>query len=139
MRYTEATKPSSPTEVVLAHVGVKGMKWGVRKANPTGSEIRNARVNQDARERQFHRSVDRLNLAAAGGSTQAKKAAVKNFQATRKEFLTNEDRVTAARTTRGEALAHVFLLGPLALVTLPAMKARQVAVTRSVDRERASG
>lgn len=139
MRYTEKNKPSSPTEVLLAHVGVKGMKWGVRKANPTGGEIRDARVRQVARERQFHRSVDRLNLAAAGGSTQAKKAAVKNFEATRKEFLTNEDRVTAARTTRGEKIAHVLLLGPLALVTLPAMKARQVAVARSVDRERASG
>lgn len=139
MRYTEATKPSSPTEVVLAHVGVKGMKWGVRRTNPTGGEIRGARARQALRKQRFNRSVDRVNRSVSKGDRKTTAAAVKDLRKNKKEFLTNEDRVTAARTTRGEALAHIVLLGPLALVTLPAMKVRQVAVTRSVDRERASG
>ena len=35
MRYSD--KPGTPEELVLQHVGVKGMKWGVRKASQVGS------------------------------------------------------------------------------------------------------
>ena len=137
MKYTEGTKPDSPTEVVLAHYGVKGMKWGVRIAKPTSRQIVDARVRQAVRQREFGRTVDRLNLVSGGTDKKAQVQAVRNFEKARKEFLTNEDRVTAARTTRGEKLVQALLLGPLALVTIPMGKAQEVAVARSVDRERA--
>lgn len=117
-----------PPLLSLFHSGVKGMKWGVRKAKPTNSEIRAARKRQDLREDRITNADMKLN--ASGGRSkkykdEAHKAAV--------DWETNEDRVTAARITTGEKFLHVALLGPLALVSIHGANAYARSVAKEVD------
>lgn len=134
MKYTE--KPDTPQQVVLAHYGVQGMKWGVRTKKSTTSEIKDARARQGSRQREFVRSIDTLNRVSAGTNKKATDTAAKKAVKIQKEFLTSEDRVVAARATKGEKIAHVLLLGPGALVTLPLNKVHEKAVEKSVDKAR---
>lgn len=86
---------------LLEHHGIKGMRWGVRKA-VSRSDIRTARksVKKDAR---------------AHLKNQAKfvvgKSSRQSLHDTRLKFLTNPDRATAARLTKGET-AVLALLAP---------------------------
>lgn len=80
----------------LSHSGVKGMKWGVRKDRPTTVDIQNARERQRMRANSAVFNPSKIKRAAA-----------------EKDFLTNEDRVTAARMTRGEKMVAVVLAGPV--------------------------
>lgn len=136
MILNEQGKPSMAA--VLAHHGVKGMKWGVRKAHSTTAEIRDARIRQHARGKRLQSAVDNLNLASAGSNKAQQKAAVKKFQTAQKDFLTNEDRVTAARITTGEKVTQAILLGPLALATIPLSNAHARSVEKATDRARAA-
>ena len=99
----------TPAEA-LEHYGVKGMKWGRRKAKPTTSEIRDARALTAGRAREIQRGVDRLNLAVAKSpnSKETKKAA-KDLAQMQADYLKNPDRATAWRMTKGEKLANALL------------------------------
>lgn len=89
-------------DILLEHHGIKGMKWGVRKA-VSRADIKAARksVKKDAR---------------AHLKNQAKfvvgKSSRQSLRDTRLKFLTNPDRATAARLTKGET-AVMALLAPV--------------------------
>ena len=61
---------TTPTEDFLAHYGVRGMKWGVRKALMKGNEKRLARNFAKAEKK-----LAKLNKLASNQKTYAKKAA----------------------------------------------------------------
>jgi len=62
---------STPTEDFLAHYGVKGMKWGVRKAIASGNARRLGRQYNKAAKK-----LAKLEKRAASGKKYAKRAAV---------------------------------------------------------------
>lgn len=127
-------KPSLE-DLVLAHHGVKGMKWGVRKNKPTSSEIHDARQRQAFRAAELNRSIGKLNVSVG---TKGEKAAVQDFKKKQIDFLTNEDRVTAAHMTRGEKAAWALLTGPLALGAIGVNKLEVRAAKKNTDEARAA-
>jgi hypothetical protein len=128
-------KPPLSAFRVLAHYGTKGMKWGVRKKRSTAQEIWDAEARQESRARNINRAVDRANLAKTPA---AQKAAAKALQKAADEYNTSEDRVTAARMSRGQKAALVILTGGVGALTLPVLAVSNRATERSVDRERAA-
>lgn len=116
----------------LAHFGVKGMRWGQRKKY-TGTQIKEARANQSARRDRVNRAAQDLNLAKGDKDS---KVAAKKYVSAVKDFKTSQDRAVAARATRGEKIAHVLLLGPGALVTLPLNRLHEGSVQRRTDKAR---
>lgn len=94
----------------LEHFGVKGMKWGQRKAKPTTSKILDARALTVGRQRELRRATDQLNLAVAKSpnSKETKKAA-KELAQLQADYLKNPDRATQWRMTKGEKLALAVL------------------------------
>jgi hypothetical protein len=137
VKYTE--KPDTPEEVVLAHYGVKGMRWGERHAKPTSGQIRDARIRQAARFRSVQNAEDNLNLTSSSAPKAKQMAAVKKYQKAAFDFDTNEDRVTASRLTRGEKAVQIILGGPIALVTIPVSSAITKATAKDVDKKRKAG
>jgi hypothetical protein len=126
-----------PPLETITHYGTKGMKWGVRKTNPTTSDIQDARARQDARYNSYIQSVHRLNLASADGTPKSKqKSAVRNYEKTQKDFLTNEDRVTAMRMTNGEKVTAALLTGPIGLVIIGANRGQVKRVAKDTDKNR---
>jgi hypothetical protein len=96
-------KPGTPEDLV--HVGVKGMKWGVRKSQGTrefhqkfptshkrAAEIRRARISTAATRQAFK---DERNSE--------KRKQLKDIH------LSNPDRATALRLTRGEKVVLALL------------------------------
>lgn len=134
MRYTEENKPDSPTEVVLAHVGVKGMKWGVRRANPSGGQIKLARTRQAQR---FNKILEADDRRIVGETTKTQH--VKERKTAEREFKAHEDRVTASRLTNGEKAALIFLGGPVGAVVIGASKANTNRTIKSVTKARKNG
>jgi len=63
--------PTTPTSDYLAHYGIKGMKWGVRKAVASGSSRRLARQYAKASKK-----LAKLEKRAASGKKYAKRAAL---------------------------------------------------------------
>ncbi len=106
-----------PSLADLMQSGVKGMKWGVRKHNPSTSDIHNARL------RQMQRSA-----AATNPQLSSKKR-----DAAAKDFHTNEDRVTAMHMTRGEKMTAVILAGPLGGALIVANKVQVKRAGRKTD------
>lgn len=126
-------KPDTPQNLVLKHYGVQGMKWGVRKKKSTADEIHAARRRQDARFRGILAEDDKVITSKSGKQSDA---AAKRRAQKIKDFETNEDRVTAARATRGEKIAAVVLTGGLGIVLLPAQKVYEKSVAKSTDKAR---
>jgi hypothetical protein len=131
MKIVNDDKPS--IEDVMAHHGVKGQKWGVRKAKATSAEIHAARQRQDARLRELGRHSDAVDTAP---TAKARALATKKAQASARDFQTNEDRVTAARMTRGEKAAALILTGPLGAAIIINNSASRRRITREVDQLR---
>lgn len=124
---------AKPSLEELAHHGVKGMQWGVRKTRSTSAEIHTARARQTSR----HETLRRLTKTAqTAKSPSVRAAAAKQQQKVTKDILTNEDRVVAARMTTGEKAAHLILLGPVSMVTLTAAGDRARRTERMTDAAR---
>lgn len=129
--------------VFLEHVGVKGMKWGVRNQRgptqssrkfgakfPTGKsrarEITRARNAQVLRAAKFH--------ASPKGSPQR--------EAARKAFLKHPDRATSLRLTRGEKAVFAIIgvgTAPTGFgVGVGIGTAARVATRRNIEKKQAS-
>jgi hypothetical protein len=99
----------------LEHHGIKGQKWGVR--NSRRDLNKTARTARKLRE-QFYK---------AKGSADRKAVADKYEKEILNKIKTNDFRqqYRAANTmTKGEMATHILLLGPLAALTIPDMKAQ---------------
>jgi hypothetical protein len=101
-------KPS--LEEVLEHHGIKGMKWGVRKAGaPSNSDIHGARQRILNQQTKIGRQRRKAVKATVTRSSKAPKERAK-LKDMKKTLLKNPDRVTALHMTNGEAAAHALLL-----------------------------
>ena len=116
MKYYGDEKPSLED---LAHHGVKGQRWGVRKSRPSATEIHAARQRQEKR-------ITKLRAA----KTPQKKASIT------KQLNTNEDRVTSARMTLGEKVTTTMLGGPVGLVVIARNNRVVKNVAAKTDRAR---
>ena len=65
---------STPTETYLAHYGIKGMKWGVRKARAVTNLDRQGRM-MDRQYRKAAKKLAKLERRAESGKKYAKRAA----------------------------------------------------------------
>jgi hypothetical protein len=93
----------------LAHVGVKGMKWGHRKRY-SNQDIRNARIRNNSRVNMLARAAEELNFQTSLNPNSKKtEAAVRDFKKIEVDFLKNPDRATALRMTTGEKAALAVL------------------------------
>ena len=134
MTYLGGEKPSLSD---LVHYGVQGMKWGVRKSNPTSTDIHSARVRQAARKANANLATARLNEASAGGNKAKQKSAVKAFEKAHLDVLTNEDAVTSQRMTKGEKWTIGILAGPVGLAVIGANRLDVKRAAKAVDHNRA--
>ena len=138
MTLTDAEKEKVRTDV-LAHYGVPGMKWGVRRnrddsgpsrreqrrqaSRDRDAEILNARSRQAKVEANFTKRQGNLDALAAKtystryGSKEHFEAnakyerAVKKIEKDYEASLSSPDAVTAARLTRGEKIATGVMAG----------------------------
>lgn len=129
MTYTGQAKS---IEDALAHYGVKGMRWGVRK-KVTAADIADARINLASKQLKVAKAQQKVK-ATQRGTVERAKAVAKREEA-KKEFLKDPDRVNAMRFTRGETVAIALLGGPVGLTVI----ASQAAQVRTVARKQAKG
>lgn len=125
----------------LAHYGVKGMKWGKRKARAKAdsTDIQAARGRVSKENRQY-KSQKRAAQNIQDGEKRVK--ALKDVEALRATQLKNPDRAISARMTRGEKVATLavgavtgFGLLPAALV-VGGVSARARGIERNQQRQR---
>jgi len=100
-----------PSLEEISHSGVKGMKWGRRKSGTGPSSAPNE-------TRQIHDARDRVH--AQGKAIKKQRKVVKKTGRGQNDLakmeislLRNPDRVTAAKLTKGEDFANLFLGGPV--------------------------
>ena len=103
-------------EFALRHYGVKGMKWGKRKAKPTGVEINQARERYARDVAKINNEVAKGRDAYDRGDMKTAKRQGTKAENLRKQALSNQ--AVAARLTRGEKFAHVLTEGPFAALTI---------------------
>lgn len=95
----------------IIHYGVKGMKWGVRKAAST-REVYGARARLQVKQNEFatqKRAVRKAKSPTAKANQKAKLDRMKI------DFLNDPDRVTASRMSTGEKVAATILAGPIGI------------------------
>lgn len=98
-----------PLEDALAHYGVKGMKWGVRKASgsrPSGKDIMTARKNVKAGEKAIRSQKKVVRKTKDPNQKEAEKAKLGDLKSA---HLKNPDRLTALHMTKGEAVVNALL------------------------------
>lgn len=108
-------------DVALEHHGVKGMKWGVVKADPTTgadtgkrraattAEIHNARINTNARWSKIAQADLEVRLAT---TEKGKQAALKVVDKYAHELATSDDTRVAKMYTTGEKITVAIVAGP---------------------------
>jgi hypothetical protein len=124
----------------LEHHGVKGMKWGHRRANVTGAEIKDARNRTVSRANALNAQGDKFNLTKPG--TKAHEKEGKKLNQMNVDFLNHPDRATAMRLTKGEkaGLIALSVLFPVAGTTASvAAGSAQLGVRKSIEKKQRSG
>jgi len=93
----------------FAHHGVKGMHWGVRKAERAARDqsIRDARAKNVSRMVETNNQIVKLNLAT---TEKGKVAAVKAINQLQKDADESGDNKLAAQRTSGEKAASAVLI-----------------------------
>lgn len=132
--------PDATLDEILAHHGVKGMHWGVRRSGVKADayEIRSARSRLSAKANEYHQAKHNIRKAGARGS--AERAMAKEKVAKLKtEFYKNPDRVTATRMTKGEKAAALILGAPTGFVGTAAGIAARSAISRHIEKKQARG
>lgn len=94
---------NKPSLAELAHHGVKGMKWGHRKASAL--EIRTARSNLHDQKSDISAQAKKAKAATGTKNASAENKKLSDMKAS---FLANPDRVIAARMTRGEKFLTII-------------------------------
>lgn len=125
-------KPGSPTEI-LEHVGVKGMKWGVRRAVDKSIGTKTAGRKPINRNRQARAEFKRKNPTRFERDQAIKSA---RFRQQTGKKLSNEDRAVALRFTTGEKTV-LSLLAVTGFATIPiaAISGTTVAIRRHRERK----
>jgi hypothetical protein len=110
-------------ERVLAHYGTKGMKWGVRKRQPTGpthgdakrakavvGRVRTNRTTDVASNKDLRTAIDRMNLERQYESLRPKSASEKTRQWIASTLLGigKEQAATVARQQSAQAIANAL-------------------------------
>lgn len=118
--------PLGELDDYLEHYGVKGMKWGVRKA-PSHAEIKSARKTM--------RGAMKKELE---GASLKKKASIAflgeaSGQLSR-EYRMMPERAVALRSTAGERLAATILAGPSGGASIVALAAN-TGMRKQIERE----
>lgn len=122
----------------LEHAGVKGMKWGHRKAAAGGSGGSEARSSasrdiKDARKRQEARlsELQTLNKQYKAENTTKGRAKVEAIIAKKgNTFLNGQDAITASRKTTGEKVADGIGIGIAAAVLIGSVAIKVAADSR---------
>ncbi|SRR5213080_4290958 len=114
-------------DTLLEHFGIKGMRWGVRKAPAAGRgfTLKPGRSTGEVR-------VARRNVRAVGRASMKEKAkfvvgksSMEKVHEKKLTFLMHPDRSTAARLTRGETAA-LAILGQPALIGVTQLNSRLI-------------
>lgn len=113
----ESVQMSEEVDEFLAHYGVKGMRWGVRKRSEGGGsseptrkerraqknrEIVTARSRQAARERNFQEAQAEFIVARTNKGQDRAERMMRQME---REYYTHPDAATAQRMTSGEKWA----------------------------------
>lgn len=128
----------------LEHHGVKGMRWGKRKAEGGDSkprqslhartqEIKGARKRQGERAEQIKKLDDRNKNASTSAAKKAENAA--EMRRLAKELSESPDRSASKKMTTGEHAVNLLLLGYVAPLTSGAVRgANNLGVRNAVKR-----
>lgn len=95
----------------LVHYGVKGMKWGVRKAVST-REVYGARARLQVKQNEI--ADQKRNVRKAKSAT-AKTNQKTKLDKMKVDFLNDPDRVTASRLSTGEKVVATIFAGPVGI------------------------
>jgi hypothetical protein len=96
-------------ESELVHYGVKGMKWGVRKAVST-REVHGARARLEVKQHEYSSQKRAVRKAKSPKAKANQKAKLNQMKV---DYLKDPDRVTAARMSTGEKVVATLFAGPV--------------------------
>lgn len=120
----------------LAHYGKKGMKWGVRNARPSGSDIRVARIRLQGEQ---HKLAGQRSAVRAAPKGEKKAAEKLKYHEMKISFLKNPDRVTAMHITKGEGVAAAILTAPSGPLGFASYVGGVTAVRKTVEKKQRTG
>lgn len=96
----------------IEHFGVKGMKWGERRAQRKARDDRTEAARENVRIERIALSKQKMRMQKARGALALARETSK-YEEQRLSFLNNPDRATAYTMTRGDEMASLITLGPL--------------------------
>lgn len=114
---------TTDTDIFLAHYGVKGMKWGVRKqasADRKAGRKELRQVSKDARSAMKASRKAKTREEAKAASDKYKKDVYNKVRSPEYKKAYQDAHTMGV----GEMLLNVALAGPLAAVTIPAAKSQ---------------
>lgn len=133
--------PLSELDDYLEHYGVKGMKWGVRKAASTRRDIKDARARQRIRKGEIRQLQSK---SVSETSSTGKAAAEKALKKAMSDFENNPDYKTSKKFTALEQVG-VGLVSGVALPVVGGiavaggMAVRNRQLNKQIERDKTGG